>query len=169
MSDTNDDAKFAIEFAEACQAAYSQKGYTLPYYNVNDEVFLSRKLFTTAASGAQPSRKLGVKRYGPFKIVELVGQDTVQVRLPPNIRIHPVKHGEYTARENRRPQNISSEGPSQIHPFIDECRELIIEVDKILSHRRRDRGFQFLIPYSRAQSTRLNGNHYEILSTRMQR
>lgn len=70
ISACSDDALFALKFGQARQYAYNARRYTRPSYRVEDEVFLSPKLFTTAASKAQQSRKLGVKKYGSFKIVE---------------------------------------------------------------------------------------------------
>lgn len=60
-------------------------------------------------------------------------------------------HVEHTARAFRQPVDISqpTEAPSQ--PYVDELGETVIEVDRILSHRRRGRGWQFLTLYKNAQ------------------
>lgn len=139
-----DDAQFSIRFAQVRQAAYNSKRYTFPTYKVGDDVFLSLKLFTTAASRVQPSHKLGVTKYDPFKIIELIGDNAVRLQLPPNIRTHPVVHVEHTARVRRQPSDISEPQPQRPTVFIDDAGDLVVEMDKILSHRRLGRGFQFL-------------------------
>lgn len=64
------DARFAQTLAQARQAAYNNQRYRPPKYKVGDQVWLIRKYFTDSFSETQTSRKLGVKRYGPFKITD---------------------------------------------------------------------------------------------------
>lgn len=84
-----DDAKFAMKISQARQFAYKQRRYTLPHYAVGDEVFLSRKLYTTATSKAQPSKKWELKRYVPFNGLDLIGKNAICVQLPNKITIQP--------------------------------------------------------------------------------
>lgn len=135
LSTCYDDALFALTLAQAHQSAYNAKCYTPPSYQIEEDVFLSRKLFTTAASNAQPSKKLGVRKYGPFKIIELIGQNAVKLQHPHNIHIHPVVHFEHTARVRRQPAEIAQPQPLASQPFIDDNGEFFQEVGTILSHR----------------------------------
>lgn len=94
---------FALKFSQARQSARNARRYTVHSYQIGDKVFLGRKFFITAASEAQLSRKLGVKKYGPFKIVELIGQNAVKLELRQDVRIHPVVHVEHIAPAWRQP------------------------------------------------------------------
>lgn len=144
LASTFNDTKFAMRIAQARQPAYNQKCYMPPNCTVGDNVFLSRKLSTTAVSDAQLSQKIGVKRYGPFKSLELIGDNAVRLQLPNNIHTNPVIHVEHTNRAHRQPAAISNQPPPQAQPFIDASGELVIEVERVLAHRRGGKGFQFL-------------------------
>lgn len=150
LASTLDDAKIAMRIAQARQSAYNQKRHAAFNYTVGDHVFLSRKLFTTAASNAQPSQKIGVKRYGPFKILELIGDNAVRVQLPNIIRIHPVIHIELTACVHRQPATISNQLQPQAQPFTDASGGLIVEVERVRAPRRRGKAFQFLTLFNGA-------------------
>lgn len=57
-------------------------------FNVGDSVLLD----ASNISSSLPSAKLGVKCYGPFKILKKVGNRSYQLRLPISWRIHDVFH-----------------------------------------------------------------------------
>lgn len=137
-------AAFTQRLAQARQAAYNARKYNPPAYSVGNKISLSTKLITTAASNAQASAKLGVQCYGPFRILELIGKNAVLVELPHSIRIHPVIHVEHTSRRRRQSKNIAKKERKPAEPFVEEKCELVVEVDKIISHRKRGQSFQFL-------------------------
>lgn len=137
-------ALFAQRLAQARQAAYNAKRYTPPSYNIGDKIYLSRKLFTDASSAVRPSQKLSVRRVGPFRVVEIINNNAVRIDLPPSYRIHPVIHVEHTARAYEQPLDIGKPVPPPSQPFIDITGEEVVEIERILSHRRKGRGWQFL-------------------------
>jgi hypothetical protein len=62
-----------------------------PQFKPGDKVWLSRRNIKTI----RPSPKLDVKRLGPFRVIEIVGESKLAYRLelPPSMRrIHPVFH-----------------------------------------------------------------------------
>lgn len=63
LASSLDDAKLAIRVAQARQSSHNEKRYKPPSYRVNDHVFLSRELFTTAASDVQQSQQIRGRRY----------------------------------------------------------------------------------------------------------
>lgn len=150
LSASFDDALFAHRMAQARQAAYNSKRYRPPNYSVGDEVWLSRKYFTDSASKVQKSRKLGVKRYGPFEIIELVGKNAIRLRFPDNIRAHPVVHVEHTARVSYQPPDIRQDIIERPESIPQPDGSSLIYVDKILSHRKRGKGYQWLTSYTGA-------------------
>lgn len=64
--------------------------------------------------------------------------------------IHPTVHVEHTARVHEQPSELCYPAAEQLQPYWDEIGECVIEVERILSHRRRGRDFQFLTLYKNA-------------------
>jgi hypothetical protein len=88
-----------------------------PQFQVGDQVWLNRRNIRTN----RPSRKLDVKRMGPFQIEEIVGESQLAYRLqlPPQMRIHPVFHvsllepykeNRLAGRTQERPPPVEVEG-----------------------------------------------------------
>lgn len=113
-------------------------------YNVGDSLWLSKRYFTDAISKTQKSKKLGVKRYGLFKIQKLVGKNAITLDLPNNMKCHPTIHVEHTSFYKSQPSEIGriQEEKSKIIPI--SRHQSIVEVDKILAHRPRGKGYQWL-------------------------
>lgn len=144
MNEALDDARFSHTLAKARHAAYSSQTLTPPCYEVGERVWISRSLFRDAVSRAQSSDKLGSKRFGPFKILELVGKNAVCLDLPSNIRLHPVVHVSHTTPHKSQPPSMSQPVPPRPDPVPDDAGELLFEVERILAHRKRGRGYQWL-------------------------
>lgn len=62
------------------------------HYNVNDMVYLQIQPYRQNAFGLRGSLKLRTKYYGPFKILERVGEVAYRLQLPDTTTIHPVFH-----------------------------------------------------------------------------
>lgn len=140
-------ATFAQRLAQARQSAYNKNRYTPPTYKVGDQVFLSKKLFRDASSSVRPSQKLSVRRVGPFTVSEIINKNAIRLNLPPGIKIHPVIHVEHTTRAHQQREDISTPRGTPARPFIDDHGDNVIIIEKILSHRRRGRGWQFLAQF----------------------
>lgn len=61
-------------------------------YNVGDMVYIRIQPYMQNAFGIRGSLKLRSKYYGPFKIVERVGEVAYKLHLPDSTTIHPVFH-----------------------------------------------------------------------------
>lgn len=138
------DAMFAQRLAQSRQAAYNQKKYRPPTYQIGDEIWLSRKHFTGSFSKTQKSKKLGVKRFGPFKIIELIGKNAVRLSLPSSIRVHPVFHLGHISRVFHQPTDISQPSLPRPPPISQQDGTSLIYIDKILKHRKRGQVYQWL-------------------------
>lgn len=104
---------------------------------------------TVLAANAQPSARLGVQRYGPFCIIELIQKNSVPVKLPYSIRIRPVIYVEHTLRRQRQPNDLIDEESEPAKPFIDDKGELVVKVDKTISHRKKSVGDSSSLHYIR--------------------
>ena len=144
LSLSYDDAAFAHGLAKANYAARGSQKYSNPTYSVGDLVWLSREYFTDAVTKQQKSKKLGVRRYGPFKILALIGKNALRLDIPENIRCHPVVQVEHTTPHREQPADIALDIPVRPDPVPDSTGELSFEVEAILAHRKRGRGYQWL-------------------------
>jgi hypothetical protein len=59
---------------------------------VGDMVYLRLQPFRQAAFGLHRNMKLTTRFYGPFKVLEKIGQVAYKIQLPESADIHPVLH-----------------------------------------------------------------------------
>jgi transposase InsO family protein len=110
--------------AEQMKKFADRKRGPTPIYKVGDKVLLEASNFPSI----RPTRKLGEKRYGPFKIIEKISDLNYRLELPPNWKIHPVFHVDQLRlyREDPEKPNFTEPPPE----LIEGEREF--EVEKIL-------------------------------------
>lgn len=68
--------------------AYDRGKGKAPTFKIGDKVMLEGKNLKTS----QQSKKLGPKRFGPFKVIRKVSDLNYELELPSTIKIHPVFH-----------------------------------------------------------------------------
>ena len=92
-----------------------------------------------------PSRKLAPKREGPFQIIEVMGPVTYRLKLPNQWRIHPVFHASLLSPY----RETETHGPNfpQPPPDLIEGEERY-EVESIAAHRKRGRGYHYLVKWT---------------------
>ena len=108
-------------------------------FRKGDKVWLdSRNLKTTY------HKKMKPKREGPFSITEVLGPVTYRLRLPATWRIHNVFHAALLRpyKENEVYGENFTEPPAEL-----EEGEEVYEVETILNHRKRGRGYQYFIKW----------------------
>ena len=94
---------------------YSQmmmiKDTTFKSYQEGDLVWLDVKNLKTT----HPSHKLRAKRYGLFKIINVLSHMTYRLQLPPSWKIHNVFHTSYLSQY----QETKEHGPNYLEPPPD--------------------------------------------------
>lgn len=68
MRSSRENMMLSLLVVQAQKAAYNGHRYKQASSKVGDKIFLSKRLFTTAASKAQPLVKLGAQCYSPFRV-----------------------------------------------------------------------------------------------------
>lgn len=68
----------------------------------------------------------------------------MRLDFPDNMRAHPVVHVEHTTKRKNQPKDIGLAIPKRPVPVPDADGSLLHEVDSILAHRRRGKGYQWL-------------------------
>ena len=114
----------------------------MPKYKEGDLVWLEGKNLRTA----QPTPKLGARRHGPFKVVQVMSPINYRLELPTQWSIHPVFHIDLLTPYR---ETITHGANYQRPPpdLVDNAEEY--EVEKILDSRLfgRRRRLQYLVKW----------------------
>src|SRR6266436_1689029 len=90
-------------------------------------------------------KKLDHKRFGPFKVLEVIGNNSYKLKLPTSMKIHPVFH---TVRLQPYvpplPSQMTSSPPP---PIINHEGEEEFEVEDILDSHHHHSKLQYLIAW----------------------
>ena len=91
-----------------------------------------------------PTVKLRPKRYGPFKVIEIIGPTTYQFELPAQWKIHNVFHDSLLLpyHETKKHGHNFTEPPPELIEGQPEW-----EVEQILDSRQYRRKLQYLIKW----------------------
>jgi hypothetical protein len=134
-------AREKLEYAALQQKKFADRHRRDVQFNVDELVWLSSANITTTA----PSPKLSDKWLGPFRIVEVRGNDTYRLALPPHFSHHDVfnvavlkpylSSDEWGDRNaNLRPPPVSSNADGDVY-----------EVEAIAKHRMSRGRKQYLV------------------------
>lgn len=93
----------------------------------------------------QTSKKLGVKRFGPFKILQLIGKNAIRLAPPTTVHAHDVVHVEHTKEFIEQPAEISGERPKVAELHLDNNGEQVINIVTILAHKVKRHQYYFLV------------------------
>ena len=140
MKKIRDEAAAALEKAQkTMKKHYDAHRRDAPEFKVGDKVWLEGKDIATD----RPTKKFDDTRLGPYEILEKVGASAYKLRLPETDQSHPVfneaKLTPYVEPPaHRREKRL-------VPQIISGYKEY--EVEEILKHRKRGRGFQYLIKW----------------------
>ena len=132
-----EEALAAHELARS-RMADQRKSMFVPFTK-GDQVWLdSRNLKTIYHKKMKPNRE------GPFFITEVLGPVTYRLQLPATWQIHDVFHAALLRpyKENR----IYGENFVKPPPELEEGEE-VYNVETILNHRKRGRGYQYFVKW----------------------
>ena len=129
-----------LKTRKAMEISANRRRRRAPDLVPGQKVWLLRKHVVTR----RPSRKLDVRRLGPYEIVEAVGRSAFRLKLPPSMQIHLVFHVSLLK------PHVANTFPGRIVPpplpeIVDSYEEY--EVHKILDSRIRRRRIQYLVDW----------------------
>jgi hypothetical protein len=141
LRQVREEAKAALALSREEMQKYADRiRGEAPEYQIGQRVWLD----TTNLLINRPSRKLAEKRIGPYPIGKLIGRNAVELRLPRNIKIHPVVN---VSRIHPYQEPLSGQ-TSSAPPPIQIGEEEEYEVEMILDARlRRGNKLQFLVKW----------------------
>jgi Chromo (CHRromatin Organisation MOdifier) domain len=96
------------------------------------------------------------KREGLFKIEEVLGPVTYQLKLPESWRIHKVFHAALL--QPYQENEVYRENYIQPLPDIEEGEE-VYEVEQILKHRKHGQGYEYLVKWVSYPITKASWEH----------
>jgi hypothetical protein len=134
---SREEALAAHELARSCMAERIKSNF-VPFKKGQMIWLDSRHLKTNY------HKKMASKQEGPFKIEEVLGLVTYQLKLLESWRIHKVFHA--TLLHPYQENEVYGENYIQPPPDIEEGEE-VYEVEQILKHRKRGRGYEYLIKW----------------------
>ena len=129
-----------LKARKAMELSANRRRRPAPDLVPGQKVWLLRRHITTR----RPSRKLDVRRLGPYEIVELVGKSAYRLKLPPSMQVHPVFHVSLLEPHvaNTFPGRHVPPPPPEL---VDNYEEF--EVHQILDSRIRRRRIQLLVDW----------------------
>ena len=84
------------------------------------------------------------KREGPFVITEVLGPVTYRLQLPVSWRVHNVFHAALL-RSYKQTETYGENFPEPTPELVEG--EEVYEVETILNHRKRGRGYQYFVKW----------------------
>ena len=130
MEETLEQTKENIEKAKTCMKCQADKHRSkAPDYEIGDKVWLS----TENLKLTRASKKLTEQWLGPYDITKRIRDNTIELRLPRSMKIHPVVNISRVKPYNEclKGQPTFKPGPVQ----VTEDREIEFEVESIIDSR----------------------------------
>ncbi|WVY89838.1 hypothetical protein V8G54_035352 [Vigna mungo] len=133
--------RFHLERAQDVMVRQANKKRKPMTFEVGDWVFLKIRPHRQSTMPTRLHSKLAARYFGPFQIIQKVGETAYKLQLPETARIHPVFHVSQLKKavgtqvvEKELPQELQGEGPS-FWPV------------KVLGQRQRQQG-ELVVPQS---------------------
>jgi hypothetical protein len=139
MEELRKEAAAALERAARDMKKYYDRSHQPPpNFNLGDRVLLEGANLKTN----RPSKKLDHRRFGPFVIMQKVGERAYRLKLPASWRVHPVFHVSNLLPYRHDDHSLSEPPP----PDLVEG-ELEQEVEDILADRIRRGKKQYFVKW----------------------
>ena len=139
MTNIRDQLKKDLQFTMERMAYYYDKSRSEnPPFKEGNKVYLLGKNIRTK----RPSKKLDYQKLGPYPITRKLSEVTYELKLPPDLKIHPIFHVSLLEpvpkdlRENAYEMEFENDDPT-LH-----------KVDKLLNYKKQNNKKYYLVKWT---------------------
>jgi hypothetical protein len=104
-------------------------------FQVGEQVLLKLQPYTQSSVVNRPCPKLALKYFGPYTILEMIGEAAYRLELPSTAQVHPVFHVSQLKKYTPDHTPVFAELPSV--PQLDLAE---FEPERVLDHRLTKKG-----------------------------
>ncbi|XP_074297466.1 uncharacterized protein LOC141628193 [Silene latifolia] len=121
--------QFHLKRAQDRMKVQSNKGRTDKKFNVGELVYIKLQPYKQMSVVYRSCAKLSPRYFGPFQIMQRIGEVAYKLQLPETSKIHPIFHiSQLRKHEGPPPESISI-------PEVDNLQQLVAEPVAILGRK----------------------------------
>lgn len=134
--------------AQTRQATLANRSREEVEFKVGELVLVNADHIMEDWEKSRPTRKLGPRKIGPFKVNKIISEVAYQVELPPGIKVHPVFHVSLLEKYHENPPEFPQREFPRPPPILtDNDLPPEFEVESVLDKREHRGKTQYLIKW----------------------
>lgn len=137
-----DDLQFNLLKAQQGMKLAADKKRRPDSFAVNELVYLKLQPYRQRSLAKRPYGKLAPRFYGPFKVLQRIGQVAYKLELPEESKIHPVFH----ISQLKRAVGEVLVSPT-LPPQLNEELEMVVEPEMLLNVRQHQADVEVLVKW----------------------
>jgi hypothetical protein len=95
----------------------ADKGRSERHFQVDELVFVKQQPYIQSSLAPRSNQKLAFKYFGPFKVLQKVGDVAYKLELPPESKVHPIFHVSQSKKVVGSELYVSVDPPSIMDRF----------------------------------------------------
>lgn len=156
--------KFHLQRAQHRMKEQADKKRTKKEFQVGDFVYVKLQPYRQSSVAYRSNHKLAPKYFGPFPVIDKVGQVAYKLHLPASSRIHPVFH------VSQLKKHVGTAPVSSTLPEMDDTGQLsaipVAILDRKLAKRGANAAVYVLVHWSNAAVSEATWESYEDMEIR---
>jgi hypothetical protein len=135
--------------AQMRQAEVANRRQEHMVFKVGDLVLVNADHVLEDWEKQRPTRKLGSQKIGPFRVTEVISDTAYKVRLPSNMKAHPIFHINLLEKYIETPLEFGRRDPPRPPPIEmeQEEEEPEYEVEEILKDKMVRKRRKYLVKW----------------------